>query len=237
MGVLDLPAPLLQWADSQMTMLPTLLRVIVWGTVAGLASMWLYRLISPQERIARGKQAQLDARRSLDEFDGELSEAWPLLRRLLSVSLAQVGRVAVPAVVASIPVLFVLVWLSTAYGHAFPESRAPALRITPATLDAAWSASQDGPQIRVWDESGGTSFAVRVAAPVTVIEHRRWWNMLIGNPAGYLEPGSPAQRIEIVLPRRQLLEVGPRWMRGWELPFFAALIAASLLLKRMLRIQ
>jgi hypothetical protein len=238
MGLLDLPGPLLGWIDVLLTGIPAWLRLVLWGAAGGALSMLLYRAISPQARIASSKQEQLKVRSSLDEFDGELADAWPLIRRLLGLSLGHVGRVLGPAVVASVPVLCLLVWMSTAYGHVFPERETPTVRVAPAPLQARWQAGTDDfPSIVVTDAERTTVADVPVPAPVTVIEKWRWWNLLIGNPAGYLDSSNPAQRLEIDLPRRQYLSAGPGWMRGWEIPFFTALIIASLLLKRVFRIN
>lgn len=238
MGLLDLPAPLLSWIDAALGGLPPLARLVFWGMITGIATMGLYRAISPQARIARAKQDQLDIRRRLDAFDGELSEAWPLISRLLRLSLTHVGRVAVPAVIASVPVLCVLVWLSTAYGHQFPQDGAPVLRVVPADLDARWLArSGPGGIIELEGRAPSSSTQLIVTAPVTEIERRHWWNLFIGNPAGYLRDDAPARRIEINLPRQQFLNAGPGWLRGWEFPFFAALLTASLIMKWLLRIH
>ena len=236
MGLLDLPAPLFDSVDNLMTSLPTLIRLVIWGVAAGAFSMWLYRRISPQDRIARSRQDQLQVRRQLDAFDGELGEAWPLIRRLLGLSGVQVGRVLGPAVLASLPVFCLLVWMSTKYGHTYPD-QPPTVHVTPSSLQARWIAVQDHlPSIRVTGSEATQLAEVPLAAPVPVIEKRHWWNTLIGNPAGYLNADGPAQRLDIELPRQQFVNVGPGWMRGWEVPFFASLIVASLALKRVLRI-
>ena len=237
MGLLDLPGPLLAWIDGLLSSVPSLLRLLLWGAAAGALSMWLYRAVSPQARIARSKQEQLEARRRLDAFDGELAEAWPLIRRLLRLSLGHVARVSGPAVLASLPVLFLLVWISTAYGHAFP-SEPPPVRVVPEPLQAQWLPGNDqGPRIRVTGAGRKTLAEVPVTAPVPVIEKWHWWNALVGNPAGYLDREGPAERLEIALPRRQFVSAGPRWMRGWEVPFFASLLVVSLWLKRLLAIH
>ena len=237
MGILDLPGPMLGWIDGLLISLPPLLRLALWGVAAGALSMWLYRCISPQERIARSRQEQVDARRSLDQFDGEFSEAWPLIRRLLGLSLAHVGRVIGPAVVASLPVLCLLVWMSTAYGHEYP-ALPPDVEVTPAPLQGRWlPGNDDPPRITITSARLESLAEVPVPVPVPVIEKWHWWNALIGNPAGYLDAESPADRLEIALPRREVVSAGPGWMRGWEVPFFVSLIGVSLVLKRLLHIH
>lgn len=102
-----------------MGVLPAWLRLVVWGVAGGTLSMGLYRLVSPQARILRGREQQQSLRRRLDDFDGELAAAWPLIGALLRASFLQVGRVAGPAALASLPVLSLLVWLSAHYGSVF----------------------------------------------------------------------------------------------------------------------
>ena len=94
---------------------PPLARLALWGAASGLASMLLYRLLSPQRRIALGKTELTQARRDLDACDGDLKDAWPLMRRLLNVALAQVWRTAGPVLIASLPLLGLLAWIDSAY--------------------------------------------------------------------------------------------------------------------------
>jgi hypothetical protein len=64
-----------------------------------------------------------------------------------------------------------------------------------------------------------------------------WWNRLIGNPLGYLPDDGPVERIDIDLPPRHVLSVGPEWVRTWLMPFFGALLVTSLLIKIVFRIR
>jgi hypothetical protein len=204
----------------------------LWGLASGVASMWLYAMISPQRRIAEGKRAQYAARLELDGFDGEFADAWPLIRRLLGSSLGQVRRVLMPAVLASLPVLCVLVWLSNAYGYQPPQRDTP-IQVMPAELQERWQTTDSPqPQIEIHDSQGGLVTRVVLGAPVPTMEKRRWWNLLIGNPAGYLSSDGTVERLQPELPRRQHLPFGPDWMRGWELVFLFATVVASLVLKR-----
>lgn len=118
MELLDLPASVLTWIDRQAAVVfPPVVRLVLWGVAGAVVSMSLYRVLSPQDRIARCKLDIRQARRDLDRFDGEFTEAIPLIKRLLKLSLRQVGRVGWPAMAASLPLLVLLVWLNTEYGH------------------------------------------------------------------------------------------------------------------------
>jgi len=243
MGVFDVPAPLLAWVDNHAAMvLPAWLRLVLWGGIAALVSMVMYRQLSAQERIIRGKNELNQAKQRLNAFDGEFNEAWPLMRDMLGKALRQVMRVGWPAIVASLPLLFLLNWLSNTYGYAFPAAGTP-LRIhtVPGQFEAVWVEppvrnGTDLPRIVVFDEKHLQVAETQVQAPVPVIHKRQWWNALIGNPVGYLPADAPVERIQAGLPRQQHLAFGPPWIRGWEFIFFVSLLAVSLGLKKKLKI-
>lgn len=244
MGVFDLPAPLFAWLDAQAAALPPALRLAAWGVLAGLVSMGLYRLLSNQPRIRAGKQEVRQAQQALDAHDGELADAWPLLRRLLGLALVQVGRVTGPSLLASLPLLALLAWLSTAYGHLYPAPGVPpAIHAEPPHLHVEWVDGRGKgqpdmpPRLAVRDPGSSVVSDVPLHSPVTVIHKRQWWNLLIGNPLGYLPGDAPVERIQVELPRKTYLPVGPQWVRGWEFGFFLPLVVASLALKLGARIN
>ena len=95
MGLFDLPAPLLAWADRQMAeVLGPLLRVLLWGGLGAVLSMELYRILSPQKRIRALRGDLVALRRRLAAFDGTLADGSPLIGRMLALSLRQLWLVA-----------------------------------------------------------------------------------------------------------------------------------------------
>ena len=246
MGLLDLPAPLFAVLDSLLSGLaPPTLRLVLWGVVAALLSMGAYWLLSPQTRIAKAKADALAARRALDAYDGELAEAWPLMGRVLRTALRQLGLVTSPALLGSLPVLAMLAWLSTTYGHAFPPDGADIpVRTTPEAgearvqpVQAEADAAAEGHQIVVLDAAGNVVERFLRSAPVPTLHKRQWWNAWIGNPIGYLPDSSRLEWIELGLPQREYLSVGPSWLRAWYVVFFGVLLAASLTIKIAARIE
>jgi len=245
MGLFDVPAPLFLWLDGAMRpFLPAAVRLAVWGVAIGAVSMLLYARISPQARIAAGKLALARARQRLDDaYDAPMADAWPLIGSMLGTALRQVLRVTWPAVLASLPLLALLVWLSAAYGYALPPPGvSPAVQAAPATLTARWLPGDPGqsgtaPRIVVSNRRGESVADLPVRTAVPTIHKYRWWNALFGNPAGYLPAEAPVDSIAIDLPEPAYLSVGPQWLRGWEPVFFGMLVLTSIGLKIVLRIH
>ena len=69
------------------------------------------------------------------------------------------------------------------------------------------------------------------------IHQRRWWNALIGNPAGYLPSPGDVDAVHLGMPRPEFLPLGPEWLRGWMAYFFGVVIVLSLLLKFLWRLH
>jgi hypothetical protein len=241
-GLFDLPAPLFAMLDHVFgAIAPPVVRLVLWGLIGAAISMGAYWLLSPQRRIAEAKASALEARRELDAYDGELSGAWPLMRRMLRAALRQLGLVTAPAVLASLPVIAMLAWLSTAYGYAMPAGEgAVDVHTVPEGFEAQLAPS-DVPaaehQIVVTDPEGRVVERIPMAVPVSTIHKRQWWNALIGNPAGYLPDQAALDRIELDLPEQQYLSVGPTWLRAWYVVFFASLLIGSLAIKFAARIE
>jgi hypothetical protein len=249
MGVLDVPAPLFAWLDGVMGQFaPPTARLVLWGLISAAISMGLYWLISPQRKIADTKQRALEARRALDQYQGDFAGAWPRMREMLRLSLKQVGIVTWPAIAASLPVLCVLVWMSTAYGYHFPPPAAdPDIRTFPKQIAVRWidggqaeprsTASARTPRIQLLNSQNKVTKVFSLPEPVPALHKRQWWNILFGNPAGYLPAGAPLNYIEIDLPEQQFLAFGPSWMRSWEFLYLTVLVVGSIVIKVAFRIK
>ena len=256
MGVFDVASPLFSWVDGLMSgWLPDTVRLVLWAVVAAIASMALYRVTSNQAKLGAIKAEMGQLRQEIAAFDGPMSEMWGLVGRNLRLALRQVWVTFVPAVIASLPVLFLLVWVSGHFDATMPrpgeqvaiaaltDDGAPAADLRwqgEAQADGegrwtvAWPAAGQHLELRGADDQAVLSLPP--PAPVGVVHQRRWWNTLLGNPAGYLPPG-PVDTVEIGLPTREYLPFGPSWLRGWIPLFFAVMIAVSLLLKIFWRLH
>ncbi|EPC00332.1 hypothetical protein L861_07490 [Litchfieldella anticariensis FP35 = DSM 16096] len=238
MGLLDLPAPLFAWLDQIMAMgLPGAIRLMVWAAIGGAVTLLLYRLLSPQAKIGRAKRAAREARQRLNEFDGELTDAGPLIRHQFVAAFKHIGLVVPSTLVAMLPLLALLVWLDTSYSHTYPsEGDTPKMVASPGGLDIEWAIIDDKAHINILEDNRLRA-EFTLSAPVPVIEQRHWWNWLVANPLGYLPQESGIERVEIDLPQSSYLPVGPDWMRSWMAIFFPVMLIVSLFIYRWARIE
>lgn len=253
MGLLDLPAPLFGVVDQFLaSFLPASLRLILWSILAGWLTMVLYRRLSRQETLGALKTEQKRQQERIAGFDGDFSELMPVVRRALSLGFRQLGLSIGPALLATVPVLFLVVWVAERFAYATPEpgeivkviaepergelAWRPASAVTP-TEDGwalAWPLAGDAVDLTL---DGATLLSLSPEHPAPLIHQRRWWNVLIANPAGYLPEGIPTEVVRLELPERRFLAFGPEWMRGWMFTFFASFLAASLAFKVLLKID
>lgn len=254
MGIFDGLSPILSGVDAVLAaVLPAAARIVVWAAVVSVLSTWLYARSSHQCRLGRLAVVARKARNALAAYDGDFRGARHRIRRLLKLSWARVAWALGPAMLASVPLLLVLVWLGTDFNHRFPAPREvidvevhPAdavMRWRPSAIrrlpegqwQVAWPAPGD--QVEVVDRAGGAVVVLPPSRPVPILHQRRWHNLLFGNPGGYLPPTTPLQRVSIGLPKSSYLPVGPRWLRSAEAVFLLVVTVCSLVLKLAFRIE
>lgn len=199
--------------------------------------MELYRAVSPQAQIARLRRKQATAQRVLAEYDGAFEDAWPLIRRTLTLALKRVFVVLPASIIASLPLLMLLVWLDSFYARSFPPPGEPVPVVVPGDYVGEWIGDGARPRVALIDPAGARVAETEVGAPVPVLYKQRWWNVLLGNPAGYLAADAPVDHVEIELPRREVHSRGPGWSRRWETVFFPGLLVMAVALKYVRRIE
>jgi len=234
--------------------LPALVCVLVWGAVAGALAMLVYKLSSNQNAIVRLKAETRDLRRRMLDPDLEQSEFARLVRANLKASFRLLGKTLLPGLLSTLPVLLIAAWLDAFYGYALPPNGAPVrLHVEPrdaavAVEPADRAGGGNGADLAVMPPPADEMLTIVVAGvvayvgnpfapPVPVIAKRQWWNALLANEAGYVNPEVGIDRIEIDVPRRHLVGGVPGWLAGWEAPYFLAIFVAALALKFGFRIE
>ncbi|MFN2333395.1 MAG: hypothetical protein ABR550_03085 [Wenzhouxiangellaceae bacterium] len=263
-GVLDWPGLVFGWINQGLVaVLPEPMALALWALFSAWMTMWVYRRFSNQEKLAALKPQVKAVQKKLSNYDGEFSGLKPLILENFKLSGRHILLALGPALLAGIPVLFVLVWVSNAFGVKMPEFGSP-VQVTAVADEQAVAAERwqwRGIQAQAFDapENGGYQWTIawpEAETPATlvtpggdlvvqlppprpspILHPRQWWNALIANPAGYLSEQNPASVIYLDLPKKQMLSFGPSWMRGWEFLYFVLLIIGSLSLKFVWRIH
>ncbi len=125
MGILDFPAPLYLAVDQALApALPSVVRLLFWGTVAGVLSMMIYRVLAPRTKIEAAKRRFAAVQRRLWEEE-DFARAAPLIGAQFGAALKRVGLALPASLIALLPVMTVAIWLDTAYGHDLDVETAP----------------------------------------------------------------------------------------------------------------
>lgn len=230
-----------------------LARLVAWGFLMSVLSMVLYRLISPQQKLARIKSEAAAARQQMAAFEGEFDELTPLIGHSLRLSLQHVAWIFFPALLASLPLVGCLIFLDSTYSFRVPAANEPVrVSVSPsgepisAVPASALTRTIDGWQIQwpkagdvivLYDRSGSQIARLHGIPGHDTIEPHTWWNRLIGNPMGYVPGATPVRKLHFELTALELHGVGPPWTRGWETPFFLTLIIFSIAIKVAFRIE
>lgn len=250
MGLLDLPGFLFGPLDRLLAMahVPSLVRVLLWGTLVGYAGMWIYRRWSPQQRIAELRVELAAVQRKLASYDGKFAGLLPLIKKQFALALRQMRLTAGAALLAALPIFLVLPWLSNQFDRQIPAQGA-AVKICASTGAAArvlhWSAKDhsadtDGCWNIAWPdtntplqlmEGNRAILQLPTAVVATIVHKQHWLNWLVGNPAGYLPDDASTDSITLDVPMIELMPWGPRWLRGWEAAFFLSALVSSLWLR------
>lgn len=245
-GLLNQAFPALDALDGALAFLPAAVRVALLGALSGALAMALYWLLSPQAKIKARKVEIQDLRRQLQAAKDDLALTLRLSRRNLAASFALLGATLLPALLSSLPLLAVIAWLASRYAYELPAAGtpvpvaiepaadgiavAPPLLPSPGGMALAWPAAGAEP-VRFSDAQGLVYAGPPAEVAASLVHKPRWWNRLLGNEAGYLRADAPIEAIRFDLRARRLLPGLPGWLAGWEAVYFAALIAASLLIK------
>ena len=244
MGLFDLPAPLFDLVDDTMaSIMPATVRLILWALLAAVATMLLYKLLSPQTRIGQAKKDAREARKRLNEFDGDFGDAGPLIRAQLGTAFRQLGLVLPGTLLAILPLLCLLLWAETHYGQAMPEAgQAPVVVTEPEGFATTWDGTREPPHLYIGDRNKSGQppddiADITMTAPVGMITKKPWWHWLAANPIGYLPDSAPLQHVRIALPERHYLGFGPGWMRSWLAIFMPVMFLVSLAMYKGLRIE
>lgn len=236
MGLFDLPAPLLDGSHRLWVVVlgdgtwSGCLFLVILAVVVSVVSQEIYRLASPQARIVALQEQTIAAQRALDAHRGEFAEAWPLMGQMLRCAGLRVALVLPGTLLAAYPVIAAIFWLEANFSYRLPPSGTVPVIEAPAPYKAVWIDGNDrrAPTVALFDGTGARVAGLVLSRPVAELHKRQWWNTLAADPA-YLPADVTIDSLHIDLAPRQLIAVGPPWLRGWPTVFFPALLVFALI--------
>lgn len=110
---------------------PAWLWVGLCGLAAGVLSMWLYTVCSPQGRLSLVVAQLKESQAKLAGYDGNIGGAGALMQQTLKLSLQRLGLVLGPSLLAAAPMVALLAVLDHAQLDWFEPSISPAWLWTP----------------------------------------------------------------------------------------------------------
>ena len=236
------------------SLLPLAVRLAIWGALAGSLSMIIYAKLSPQASIAKMKTKTRSLQRAMLNMDLVFADFMRLSKENLKTSLRLFFTVLGPAVVSAIPVILLAIWIHTCLAYEAPP--------TPDDLEVMTEGRSIELQLLNYNELNEISkneiqarnFAVSeeivikidnkviysgnpLSPPMPVIHKRRWWNVILDSPAGYIVKDAPIDSMKLNISRKQIIKWMPGWASGWEVPFFIFVLIANLGIKYGFRIE
>jgi len=252
--MINLLFPALNVVDGWLSALPLLIRIGLWGALAGTLSMLTYAKLSNQTAITAMKKETRALRTRLMDPKVDSAQLPELLQRNLKLSLLLLGRVLLPTLASTVPVLLLAVWLDTFQGFAPPQGATDiSLSGLPGMIEIG---IQPESQVRMVNglphlivpQSGSSEFHIRAdehliyvgdpfSPPTPIITKKRWGHLLLASESGYLSDDAPMDTLNLGFEPRRLVSSTPAWMGGWEFCFFVFVAAAALSLKFGLRLE
>lgn len=253
MGFFDLPSPLFSLVSRFLVpFLPETGIITIGACFASCFSMAVYLLLSPQKRLAVLKQHIVDTRMNIAGHHEEFGSVVKLGAQLLSLTLKQVLMTSGPAVAAALPVIFIYVWMSNTFTLDLPDNGMVKVSLFPQNCAARLVTELGRPQkngtwfvpwhslgshLQIVDGIGQTVVNSDTNAYVSILHKRKWWNLFLGNPAGYIENSSTLERVEFDFKRLEYFCFGPSWLRGWKGLFLGVTFSLSFAVKSFFKIH
>ena len=236
-GVLD---PIWALLDSILSFVPPLGRVMIWGCLAGVASILLYKIVSPQKRLAILKDESDSLKRKIKGLAADDPAYKTVAATAIKVSLRRLYLSLVPAVISSLPVLFLVVYLDTEYGLSQPIPGEPvALLSDDADVEFRVDRGQRfssgwvfdwpsaGEVVTVNDTTGEQILRIDRHSKPGIASKVGAMSLLFGAPAGQLAKQGTIERLVLQTPPRDLLIPNNIAPYQWTVPFFFSVIVAS----------
>lgn len=102
--------------DSVLSFAPAWVRLCIWGIPTGVLAMWVYGILSPQDKLKAVQEELSAARKEMNAYSGtDPKVVVRLTKRSLGLAFQQVGIVFLPTMIAAAPVFLILYGIDLIY--------------------------------------------------------------------------------------------------------------------------
>lgn len=228
---------------------PPMIRLLLWGLLAGALSILLYKRFSPQTRLNALAEETSSVRRNLKTMQAGDEGYSTNVMRSVRLSLKRLGLSLAPALLSALPVLFMVSFLDARYGLQDPKPGQPVAVLSERDRDIVLNEGQklssgwivswpgEGETVEVRDTEGTHILSITPDSRPGLASKPTILTFLFGATAGSLPSNSGVESLVVETTPRDIVQKGLIFPYQWTIPFFLAVILASLMLKFTLRIR
>jgi len=213
-----------------------LMRLCLWGAIAGTISIAIYAKLSPQTAITKLKKESRSLQKGILSADIEFKEFLKVSGNSLRTSFKLVATVMGPTIIGALPVLFFIVWIHTYQGYENLPNRSDLAVKSADQSSKLYLSHLNNTDISINADNQVIYTGDPFSPPTSALHKRQWWNVVVASPVGYLAKDASVSNVELNFPKKQFLKWMPEWGRGWEVPFFMCVFIAALAIKIIFRI-
>ncbi len=257
MGLFDLTTPTFNIIESWLSQFLTLnLRLAFWAFISALSSTLIFRLFINQQKISFLKTQIKTIQKKLSSHEGDFKELKNIAGKSLKLSFQRMLITFFPAILAMVPIIFLLVFLSASYDYQTPKAGERVnyqvfWEDSDSIGEIIWKDQNNQPiefikDTFLWPKTGqkhillqpdGTKIMAFPSAPVPIIHKKQWWNVFFGNPAGYISEDNIIDHIAFKFKKQKPNTYLDNYVDGWMWPYFLFTFVFSLIFIVVLKVK
>lgn len=224
--------------------------IIIWSFLVSILVTLIYYLFSFQKNILINKNSLKQMReKMLSDSSNVLSSDITLL---LKVSFKQFFMVLGPTLISTIPLLFLWGMLAYEFDRIPPKTGDRTDVIISPVVNNLFingekhTANHNESFTIKWHKDktviikmlkDSKEIVISKEKPQYYLNKKKWWNLLLPSPYGYLDQSIQINSIYFDLPTKEYLPWGPQWVKSWWFIFVFSMFVFSLVLKVVFRIE
>lgn len=254
-GLVNAFYPPLSFVDHLLTAIGfnAAIRIGIWSVLSGVLVIGLYGICSKQRAIKAKKRRLVALRARLStlqdvEFAEVLNLSWLNVRHSFSL----LGMVLVPTLISALPVMVIITWLNLFYTYQPPISKTMVIDLLPASENfrvipevQAHKLKEGQYEVdltsvkpfRFLDQAGTIYEGIPFKPAIAEVDTWHWWNVFLGNEAGYLRADSQVRKIIFHFEKYRIFQGTPDWMATWQFVYFAGLMMTACCLKIYFKLE